>query len=220
MTLLEELAETARNFSVPLSPEALLKAQSYLSFVLEYNAQTNLTADVEPEALYLRHLADGFPAAALLRTRLAGFPRPRVADLGAGAGFIGMAVKLAWPEAEVTLIESLQRKFDFLNMAALKSGLKGLRVVKARAGASVSPGGFDAVVARALAPLPEAVAVATPLLKDGGLFAAYQSEAPDLSSPLLEKALARARARFVDLLTYRLPRETRDRRLAVFQREG
>ena len=128
-----------------------------------------------------------------------------------------MAIKLVWPESEVTLIEALQRKFDFLNVAALRSGLKGLRVVKARAGAAAMPGGFDAVVERALAPLPEAARVAVPLLKPGGTFLAYQSEIPDLSSPSLEKALARTHARFVDLVTYRLPREDRDRRLVAFR---
>jgi 16S rRNA (guanine527-N7)-methyltransferase len=178
-----------------------------------------LTAETDPDALYLRHLADGFPAAGYLRRKLPLSPRCRVADLGSGGGFIGFGLKLAWPEAEVTLIESLQRKFDFLNVAAVRSGLKGLRVVKARAGKQPAAGGFDAVVERALAPLPEAVAAASPLLKRGGLFIAYQSEPPAPAEPALAKALVRASLSFVDMMPYRLPREEKDRCLAAFRKE-
>lgn len=218
MNALNALAETARNFGIPLSPLSLQLAEGYITLLAQRNAVTNLTAETAPEALYLRHLADGFPAAAFLKKRLS-MPAPRLADLGSGGGFIGFGVKLAWPEAEVTLIESLQRKYDFLNVAAARSGLKGLRVIKARAGmGNVPAAAFDAVVERALAPLPEAVALAVPLLKPGGLFVAYQSEPPDLQAPALAAALRRAGASFVDMMPYRLPREDKDRTLAAFRR--
>jgi 16S rRNA (guanine527-N7)-methyltransferase len=216
MNNLEELVEAARNFEVSLSSEAVQKAKDFIDLLIAKNAKVNLTAETDENALYLRHLADGFPAAKYLRGKL---PSPaRVADLGSGGGFIGFGLKLAWPEAEVTLIEALQRKYDFLNVAVLRSGLKGLRVVKARAGKQLAAGGFDAVVERALAPLPYAVPMAAKLLKPGGLFVAYQSDPPDLAEPSLAKALVRAPMTFVDIMTYRLPREDRDRFLAAFRK--
>ena len=207
---MKELGRFAEEQGVPLTAEAMKKAEAYIELLKQYNAKTNLTAEKDEDALYLRHLADGFPSAAYLKKHLGA--APRVADLGSGGGFVGFGFKLAWPEAEVTLIEALQRKYDFLNMAAARSGLKGLRVLKARAGQDAVMGGYDAVVERALAPLDEAVALAVPLLKPGGLFVAYQSDEPDVKS-------VRAGARFVDMITYRLPREERSRRLAVFRRE-
>lgn len=128
-----------------------------------------------------------------------------------------MAVKIAWPRARVTLMEPLERKFKFLNSSAARLGVKDLRVLKKAAGPGVG-GDFDCVMERALAPLPEAVALALPLVKEGGFFLAYQSEAPDCELPALKKALAKAAARFVESLPYRLPKESKERHLAAFQK--
>src|ERR1700692_2422922 len=125
MSALDELALNAAGHGVPLSPGHLEKAKAYIELLWDRNAKVNLTAETDVDELYLRHLADGFPAAALLKKLLPGAAAPRVADLGCGGGFIGFALKLAWPEAEVTLIEAVQRKYDFLNLAAFRSGLKG-----------------------------------------------------------------------------------------------
>jgi 16S rRNA (guanine527-N7)-methyltransferase len=220
MTLPSELASFARDHGLVLSEESLAKGQAYVELLKERNEKVNLTADADEESLYLRHLADGLPAAAFLKRLLAAGLAPRVADLGSGGGFIGFSMKMAWPEAEVTLIESLQRKYDFLNLAAARSGLKGLRVVKARAGMGGLAGGFGAVVERALAPLPQAAALAAPLLSPGGVFVAFQSETPDLESEDLRTALHRAGLAFLDIMTYRLPREDRERRLVAFRREA
>lgn len=220
MNHLEALQEAARNHGVPLSSEHLAKAEAYINLLVAHNAKTNLTAETDLEALYLRHLADAFPAAAYLRKLPLGAAAPRLADLGSGGGFIGIGLKLAWPEAEVTLIEAVLRKYDFLNLAAFRTGLRGLRVVKARAGKPLPvAAAFDAVVERALAPLPSAVETAASLLKPGGVFVAYQSQPPDQSQPDLAQALVRARMTFLDIMPYRLPREDRDRFLAAFRKE-
>jgi 16S rRNA (guanine527-N7)-methyltransferase len=139
-----------------------------------------------------------------------------VADVGCGGGVIGVCVAIACPEIKVTLIEPVDRKFRFLN--GLGAQLKiPLRVSKKPAGKDY-PWTFDAVVARALAPLPEAVAVCLPLLKPGGRFIAYQSDAPDPENFGLKKALAKAGGRLLESKPYRLPGESKDRHLAVIER--
>lgn len=216
MSAIEELAAFASALGVPLAPENLQRAQDYVERVWTYNERTNLTAETEKDGLYLRHLADGFPAAALLKRFLpaaaaaGAAPGMRIGDLGSGGGFIGFGLKLAWPEAEVTLIEAVQRKYDFLNAAAFRSGLKGLRVLKARAGRD-NAGVYDAVVERAQAPLPQALETAAPLLGLGGLFVAYQSAPPE--------TLGRAGLRHVESMTYTLPREAKPRYLAAYRKE-
>jgi 16S rRNA (guanine527-N7)-methyltransferase len=130
------------------------------------------------------------------------------------------AFKIAWPEAEVTLLESSERKYRFLNLAAARTGLKGLRVLKKRAGHDRLAGreaGFDAVLARALAPLPEAVRICLPLVSEGGIFVCYQSDPPALDERLM-KALAAASSRLVESYPYLLPLEETARHLAVFER--
>ena len=219
------LTDTARGWGAPLDAVALGRIKSYLDEVVAKNATVNLTADDGWDDLVLKHAADGVYAAAVLRRFLAarGAPdKPRILDLGAGGGFIGICLKIAWPEAEVTLMEAVERKYKFLNTAAASLRMQGLRPLLRRAGAG-SPGssyttGFDAVVERALAPLPEAIRLAFPLLGPNGVFAAFQSDELSPADPELTRALAAAGARVLESHAYRRPGETRDRRLVIFGR--
>lgn len=222
---LQRLAAAAAEWGAPLDADALERLSAYLRGVQERNAVVNLTADDSWDDLVLKHAADGVFAAAVLRAALAArgaAARPRVLDLGAGGGFVGIALKIAWPEAEVTLMESVERKFRFLSGAAAKLGLPGLRAVRRRAGDGAPLAsyerGFDAVVERALAPLTEAARLAAPLLAPAGLFAAFQTEPADPAEPALARALAAAGLRAAGERAYRRPGEERERRLALFER--
>jgi 16S rRNA (guanine527-N7)-methyltransferase len=139
-----------------------------------------------------------------------------VCDLGSGGGFIGVCLKIAWPQAEVTLVEAVERKFKFLNAESARLGLPGLRVLQRRAGDgrpyNSYESGFDCVVERALAPLDEALELACPLLKKHGLFAAFQSVPA-------EPALAGAKMRLLESLAYRRPGEEKDRYLVTYRAE-
>jgi 16S rRNA (guanine527-N7)-methyltransferase len=220
------LADAARAWGAPLDDAALARVKSYLEDVKAKNATTNLTADDAWEDLVLKHAGDGVFAAAVLRRVLKarGAPeKPRLLDLGAGGGFIGIGLKIAWPDAEVTLMEAVERKYKFLNSAVSNLRLPGLRPLYRRAGAGTPASsystGFDAVVERALAPLPVAVGLAFPLLAPRGIFAAFQSDEPDCAEPELARALAGAGARVLESVPYRRPLEDRDRRLVIFARK-
>ncbi|MCX5794366.1 MAG: 16S rRNA (guanine(527)-N(7))-methyltransferase RsmG [Elusimicrobia bacterium] len=214
------LQAAAAGWGLSLGPEQFAQIDRYVKELLAANRKTNLTSDTDPEVVLLRHVADGLAAAGVLIKEVKR-PSPRILDLGAGGGYIGMAIKIAWPQAQVTLMESLERKFRFLNGMAVRSGLPGLTVALKRAGKGQSRGperGFDAVVARALAPLPEAVDLALPLIDPQGLVLIFQSAAPDPEEQGLARVLARHAARWVKSVTYRLPREGRDRCLALFSK--
>ena len=218
---LERLSAAARDWGAPLDSVALERLESYLRFVAERNETTNLTADPDWDDLVLKHAADGVLAAAVLRRELAGRAEPKVLDLGSGAGFIGVALKLAWPEAETTLLEAVDRKYRFLSEASARLALPGLRVLHRRAGAS-PPNSYerdrDAVVERAAAELPEALRLAWPMLAPDGIFAAFQTDDPDPARPPLARALAAVGGRLLKSVPYRRPGEDRDRRLVLFAR--
>lgn len=215
----EALKSGTSRWELSLETAQLEQIQAYLEDLLQYNLKVNLTADTDPSALLLRHIADGLAAVAPLKDILRELPAPALLDLGSGGGFIGMAIKIAWPQARVTLMESLERKYRFLNATAARSGLKNLRVLKQTAVERVNGKGvFDCVVERALAELPQAVRLALPLAKPGGFFLAYQSERPDPGLDPLQKSLAKAGGRLVKSIPYRLPLENRDRYLTLFQK--
>ncbi len=212
---LSRLAAAAEGWGAPLDAAALEHIESYLREVAAKNKTTNLTADDAWEDLVLKHAADGVFAAAALRKAL-GRDGVRVCDLGSGGGFIGVCLKIAWPEAQVTLIEAVERKFKFLNAESVRLALPGLRVIQRRVGDgrphNAYESGFDAVVERALAPLDEALALARPLLKRHGLFAAFQSVPA-------EPAMAGAKMRLLESVGYRRPGEAQERYLVLYRAE-
>lgn len=211
----ERLLSAAQGWGIPLDSTAQERISGYLRSVAEKNKVTNLTAEDSWDDLVLKHAADGVFAAAALKKELAS-AHPRICDLGSGGGFIGVCLKLAWPQAQVTLMESVERKFKFLNAEAARLGVKGLRVLQRRAGDgrpyNSYESGFDAVVERALAPLDEALALARPLLRKGGVFAAFQSVPA-------QPALAGNALKLLHSSAYRRPGEEQERYLAVFRAE-
>ncbi len=221
ITSIETLASAAHGWGEELGAKTLDDIASYLSFVREKNEGVNLTADTGWDDLVLKHAADGVFAASVLRPLLP--ISPRILDLGSGAGFIGIVLKIVWPEAEVTLMESVERKFRFLNAAATRTGLKGLRVLNRRAGSGAALTAYeldhDVVIERALAELPEALQLSWPMIGPEGIFAAFQSEEPDPAEPVLAKAMAATGATVLKSCAYRRPNESRDRRLVLFKRK-
>lgn len=201
-------------WGVLLDAKAWGLLDNYLVDVLEYSRRVNITAAEGEEELVRRHLLDSFAGVNALRGRLG--PTPRLADLGAGGGFLGFCVKIAWPEAEVTLIESVYRKYRFLNVAALHLGVPGLRVVHERIEPRRvrTPGAarYDAVIARAVAPLPELARLALPMAP---LLAAWTSAAPAPGDAALEKALSPHAAAVLEDRAYRLPGEERERHVVL-----
>jgi 16S rRNA (guanine527-N7)-methyltransferase len=117
------------------------------------------------------HVADSLVALDLPAVRRA----RRVADLGSGGGFPGLALAIALPAAHVALVESVGRKCAFLARAATELGLANAEVVNERAEAwPEGIGAHDLVLARALAPLPVLVEYAAPLLESGGALVAWK----------------------------------------------
>lgn len=203
------LEAAAASWGAALSAQQRGQIERYLDDLLEHNRKVNLTAESGPQNLLLRHVADGLAAVPILKEYLSG-PSARILDLGSGGGFIGLTIKIAWPQVHMTLMEPLKRKYEFLNLAAARSGLKGLRVLRCATNGRPLPTGeeFDAVLERALAPLPEALRLALPLVAPGGYFLAYQS-APPRALPGLVKSFP-----------YRLPLEIRDRTLVLFRKNA
>lgn len=131
------------------------------------------TAVREPLEVLDVHVADSLAGLAVSELREA----RTIADLGAGAGFPGLPLAAALPDARVQLVESAGRKADFLDLAREAMGLENVAVVRQRAeGWAPGLGTCDVVTVRALAALPVLVEYAAPLLRPGGALVAWKGE--------------------------------------------
>jgi 16S rRNA (guanine527-N7)-methyltransferase len=161
------LAELAARYGLPAESEDRLGA--LLELVAGEPAAISAIRD--PAEGVEAHVADSLVALDLPTVRAA----RRVADLGSGGGFPGLALAIALPATHVALVESVGRKCAFLAGAASALGLANVEVVNARAEAwPQGIGAHDLVVARALAPLPVLMEYAAPLLEVGGTLVAWK----------------------------------------------
>jgi 16S rRNA (guanine527-N7)-methyltransferase len=178
-----ELAEDRARAAAltPVSRETSDRLDRFVDLLLDWQGRVNLIAPSTEPVLWTRHIADSLQLVGLA-------PEARVwADLGTGAGFPGLVIACALadsPGALVHLVESNTKKVAFLREAVRVLGAPAV-IHAARAADFVkkAPAGIEVVTARALAPLPELLAAAFPLLKRGavGLFPKGQSAAAELT---------------------------------------
>jgi 16S rRNA (guanine527-N7)-methyltransferase len=163
------------------------------------------------------HLADSLVALELDVVRRA----RRIADLGSGAGFPGLALAAALPDAHIALVESGERKSAFLGRAIAAAGVPNAEVVHARAEAW--PGGSEAhdlVTARALAALPVVVEYAAPLLAVGGALVAWRGRRDREAEAAAVGAAAAVGLEPVEIRHVEPYPAARDRHLHVFRKTG
>lgn len=163
-------ALTAGLAALGLDPALCGRLEAFAGLVLERNRVMNLTAITEPSAFAGLHLLDS-----LSLISLAGLSSGTVVDVGTGAGFPGVPLAIALPEARVTLLDSLGKRIEFLREACGALGLENTRCVHARAEEFGEREQFDWAVSRAVAPLPMLCELSLPLVRVGGRFLAMKS---------------------------------------------
>ncbi|MCI9056201.1 MAG: 16S rRNA (guanine(527)-N(7))-methyltransferase RsmG [Oscillospiraceae bacterium] len=163
-------ALTAGLAALGLDPALCGRLEAFAGLVLERNQVMNLTAITEPSAFAGLHLLDS-----LSLIPLAGLSSGTVVDVGTGAGFPGVPLAIALPEARVTLLDSLGKRIEFLRETCGALGLENTRCVHARAEEFGEREQFDWAVSRAVAPLPMLCELSLPLVRVGGRFLAMKS---------------------------------------------
>lgn len=175
---------------------------TYFEYLEEQNAVMNLTAISGEENVARLHFLD---CAALLKSvELKG---KRLIDVGTGAGFPGLALKIAEPSLDLTLLDSLNKRIEFLNETCTRLGFSDVACIHARAEEAPAElrGSFDVVTSRAVAKLNVLCELCLPFLKPGGVFVAMKG--PDCSDELDEakNALHILGAEHRGTLTYTIP---------------
>ena len=178
---MENLSKFIEKLNITPDAEAEARLDTYYRMVVEKNKVMNLTAITEEQEFLIKHFADSlsvYSAVPLFKEMLSK-GNVTLIDVGTGAGFPGIPLKIVFPQLKVTLLDSLQKRVNFLNELIAELGLEGITAIHSRAedGARTAGlrDGFDLVVSRAVASLPVLSEYCLPYVKPGGLLIAYKS---------------------------------------------
>jgi 16S rRNA (guanine527-N7)-methyltransferase len=159
-----------------------MQLERYLEMILDWNTRTNLTAIDQPDEIWIKHFYDSWLLALTPEWNGLG----RLVDIGTGAGFPGIPLKIVYPELQVILLEASAKKVEFLRSVVKTLGLNGIQPVHDRAEHLAQMGmyreSFHWVVARAVAALNVLAEYSLPFAMAGGWFVAYKG--PDGESEL------------------------------------
>jgi 16S rRNA (guanine527-N7)-methyltransferase len=170
--MLDILRNNAAAYGINLSDAQLAHFERYVVMLGEWNERVNLVADGSPDVVLRRHVLESLALGSALREREVLRPDSRVIDVGSGAGFPGLAIKVAWPTVRLTLLEATAKKTAFLSAVTEALAVPNVDVLTGRAeelGHDRSlREAFDLVLARALAPLPALLELTLGFARVGG----------------------------------------------------
>lgn len=180
-----EFVQAAEQYNAVITDEMCTKLRKYTEILLDWNTRMNLTAITDPEEIYEKHYLDSLSLLCLEGIH------GRIADVGSGAGFPGLVLAIALPDAELSLIDPLAKRCTFLRAASEALGLHNVQVFNARAEdhAKEYRETYDVVTARAVAALPELSELCVPLAKTGGIFAPMKGSRGEEEAQEAEHAL-------------------------------
>ena len=211
-TFIKELNELGINPST----EQLTQLDEYADFLLEYNTKTNLTAIREKEQVYLKHFYDSLTLTKVIDPT----KEESLCDVGTGAGFPGLVIKILFPNLKVTLVDSLNKRIEFLKTVIKELNLKDIEAIHARAEefAQLNREKYDIVTSRAVAPLNILLEYNIPLLKENKHFIAYKGI---ISQEIInsEHALKELNAKVEKVEEFLLPIEQSNRTIILIKKE-
>lgn len=179
----EHLSFLSKKLNIDLSKEQLDAFLKYYELLIEWNEKINLTAITDFEDVCLKHFVDSMSivnAFSTFKEAEGFFSGKTLIDVGTGAGFPGVCLKILFPELRITLMDSLDKRIKFLNEVISSLSLKDISTVHARVEDAARTvefrEQFDFSAARAVASLPVLSEYCIPFVKQGGFFIAYKSE--------------------------------------------
>jgi 16S rRNA (guanine527-N7)-methyltransferase len=213
---MEDLARDAQNlFNVHLTGRQTISLITYERELLDWNQKFNLTAIRDVESIRTKHFLDSFSCVLAWKAN----PPFRLIDVGTGAGFPGIPLKIIYPTMELTLVESVGKKAMFCQHIVRVLGLEGVNVIQARAEnlgqKTEHREKYDWAVARAVANLNTLSEYLLPLVKVGGTVIAQKGETAPAEAQSAEKAMKMLGGKLQKVIPINLPGIADDRYLVL-----
>ena len=216
---MEKLAEQVfQQVGLRLNKKQLAALVRYEQELLEWNSRFNLTAIRDVEAIRIKHFQDSFTCLMAMRES----PIERVIDVGTGAGFPGLVLKIAYPALQLTMVESVGKKAEFCRHMGSVLGMENVIVLQERAEAvgqmAAHREQYDWAIARAVASMPILVEYLLPLVRIGGGMIAMKGESGPIEAVAAEHAMKLLGGELRQLVPVALPGVVEERFLVVINK--
>ncbi len=204
---------------ITLSDKQMEQYEIYFKTLVEWNEKMNLTAITEQQEVYLKHFYDSLSAAFYYD-----FTQPlSICDVGAGAGFPSIPIKIAFPNLKVTIVDSLNKRINFLEHLAKELGLENVQFIHDRAETfgknPMHREKYQLVMARAVARLSVLSELCLPLAQIGGTFIAMKGSQAEEELQSGQKALNVLGGKLISVHSFNLPVEESERNILIIEKE-
>lgn len=211
----ELFIEEITKLGIQVTEEKLSKLDKYYDLLVEWNEKINLTAITKKEDVYLKHFYDSL-------TLIKGYDLTKtikVCDVGTGAGFPGIVLKIFFDNLDITLLDALNKRINFLNTVIEELNLKNIKAVHSRAEefAKNNIEEFDLVTSRAVAKLNILNELCIPMLKIGGYFIPMKANI-DEELEKSKNSIKILNGNIENIITFNLPIEGSIRNLVIIKK--
>lgn len=212
------LTEGCRHFRISLTDRQIDQFMEYYELLAEWNKVMNLTAITEFDEVMQKHFVDSLALTRAVDLNSAS----RLLDIGTGAGFPGLPLKIVFPHLEVVLLDSLNKRIRFLNEVIERLGLTGIQAIHGRAEDYAKKTeyreGFDLCVSRAVANLSTLSEYCIPYTKIKGYFISYKSGEAEEEIKAAKPAVSILGGKCVNTVKFTLPNSDIERSLVVIEK--
>ena len=214
----DQFVNKLKEQGIELSEVQLSQFETYYKLLVEWNEKMNLTAITDKKEVYLKHFYDSVSAAFYYDFS----KEASLCDVGAGAGFPSIPLKICFPGIHVSIVDSLNKRISFLEHLSNELGLKGTAFYHDRAETfgrkKEHRESYDIVMARAVARMSVLSELCLPLVKKGGTFLAMKASSAADEMETAKKAVAQLGGKVKQVHPFLLPEENSERNIIVIEK--
>lgn len=206
----EEFIIAIKELGIELDETKLNKLNKFYELLIEWNEKINLTRIVEKEEVYLKHFYDSLTIAKVVDLS----KKETLCDVGTGAGFPGVVLKIVYPNLKITLVDSLLKRVNYLNIIIEELELENIHATHSRGEDFKEK--FDVVTARAVANIEKLLNFTMHLVSRDGIFVAMKGNIEEeLSESVINKI--NKKYKIIEINKFLLPKENSNRSLVVIK---